>query len=446
MLATSLATAGCFAFELLRRNTNRSDRNFMVNGLLTAIGLTFIAVSSISLLAGGWLPEIKQELRPDQFTTLSVAAWWATGALTCGWLGHRYRSRILGGACAVLVPAVVFLMMPLWLPSQWWVWIQTAAIASGLLAVTLSLSANFVSSRRHSGPDAVSSDSSPTLADRSMMHFGTTIDLSLAICVSVGVTSCLVLIIGLIQNESDWMRLHNPAGVILAVLTAGLVPAWNAIASSTFLSRGKLSWSIALTLTSGHLALLLTQFAMPGISAHWWLAILWAVTAAISLAEYVRIASKQSESGLFNCWHSGMLVIASSMMCLVDGSSSNQFTLGVIACLVGGMLATARAVIANWDHSRGIAIRKRSMIATRGWCWYIAGMGILLVIRLSTVTSGSEFQLWTMLIAWGGRNHDTSQCHCSSGRHELVTGAASVAGIEKAEPFPTPLFGLTGSA
>ncbi|QEF97270.1 hypothetical protein Mal15_13090 [Stieleria maiorica] len=389
VLATSLAAAGCFAIDLIRRESKSVERVFSWGGsngagVLTATGLALIGISSVALLHSGWVPMVQQRLRPELFTTVSVAIWWSAGASMSAWLGHRYRSTVLAVVSAVLVPAVVILLMPLWLPTQWWVWIQSAAIASGVYAVTL----RFVPVRRHQKSDH------PILPSA--------IDVSLVGCLGVAVMTCLGLVAGIVLDEPSWMQLHHPAGLTLSTMAAILILFWHRLAGVGLRSGPAVSWPITLSLTSGHIALLLSQFVASSLSPQQWLPLVWTVVAAVSVVESCRVALEPTQAVRFCRWHAGTVIVAASLWCFLDGSGNSDYTIGLVASIVGGILVTTRAVLASWENHRGLPVTRRSTVITRALGWYAVAIGLVFVFQLVEANSRSEFLLWTMLMTWVG--------------------------------------------
>ncbi|QDV46343.1 hypothetical protein Enr13x_62520 [Stieleria neptunia] len=387
VLATSLAAAGCFAIDLLRRESASGDHVMVLGGstgggVLTAIGLAFIAVSSGCLLTSGWVPMVQQGIRPDRFVTLSVAAWWATGAIMSGWLGHRDRSSVLAIVSALLVPAVVILLMPLWVPAQWWVWIQSAAIASGVYAVTL----RFVPSRLRSEPDQ------PMLPRA--------IDVSLVGCAAVALSTAIGLITGVVLRDDSWMQLHHPTGWVLSTMAACCMLFWNRLVGPALRLAGPISWPISLSLMSGHIAMWLSQLAVPSILPHQWLPMVWTAVAAVSIFEVCRVAFVRDSSVRLDRWHAGILIVGATLLCLFDGSVTRDATVGLIASVAAGILVTTRAVLADGEIGRGRSITKRSTVITRLFSWYAIASGLVFVFQLVEANSRSEFVLWTMLLTW----------------------------------------------
>ncbi|PAY20140.1 hypothetical protein CKO51_07770 [Rhodopirellula sp. SM50] len=387
VLATSVAAAGCFAIDLLRRESESGDHVFVLcgstaGGVFAAIGLAFIAVSSGCLLSSGWVPMVQQRVRPDQFVTLSVAAWWATAAILSGWLGHRDRSGVLAIVSAMLVPAVVILVMPLWAPAQWWVWIQSAAIASGAYAVAL----RFIPSGLRSEPDQ------PMLPRA--------IDVSLLGCAFVAMVTLLGLIAGIVLRDASWMQLHHPTGWLLSTMAACLMLFWNRLAGPALRLAQPISWPIMLSLMSGHVAMWLSQLAAPSMLPHQWLPMVWTAVAVISICEACRVAFWQNSSVRLARWHAGLLIVGATLLCLLDGSMTRDATVGLIASLAGGILVTTRAVLAYGEVRSGRSITKRSTVITRMFSWYAVASGLVFVFQIVEANFRSEFVLWTMLLAW----------------------------------------------
>lgn len=392
VLTTSFATACCFAMDLMRREVKQDPKETRAeftasDGLLTAIGLTLVAVSSGALLTGGWLPLIREGLSPDLFTTVSVAVWWTAAAITSGWLGHRYRLPALARVSAVLVPAVVFLVMPLWVPGDWWVWVQTAAIASGVFAIALRISGHWKATRSNQ-PTAV------------MLQ--PAIDLSMAIGVGIGVSSCIAVIAGVLFSESHLMQLHNPAGVILAALSATMIVLWNRIAGQSLRSEYSVSWPATASLMSGHLAILLMHFAIPSMGSRSLLSVVWTGVAVLEIVRFCRDAMGGDRSDRFGRWHAGALIIGATALCQIDGTVVRDWSIGLTACVAGLVLVTVRSIVAHWEHSRGIETPKSSGVVARGWSWCVGAMGAVFVAEIVDATSGSDALLWTMLMAWVG--------------------------------------------
>ncbi|MDV6032573.1 MAG: hypothetical protein F9B45_21305 [Phycisphaera sp. RhM] len=387
VLATSLAAAGCFAIDVLRRESESGDPVIVLGGstaggVFAAIGLAFIAVSSGCLLSNGWVPMVQQRIRPDQFVTPSVAAWWATAAILSGWLGHRNRSGVLAIVSAMLVPAVVILMMPLWVPAQWWVWIQSAAIASGAYAVAL----RFIPPRLRSEPDQ------PMLPRA--------IDVSLVGCAAVAMVTSLGLIAGIVLRDASWMQLHHPTGWGLSTMAACLMLFWNRLAGPALRLARPISWPIMLSLMSGHIAMWFSQLAAPSMLPHQWLPMVWTAVAVISIFEACRVAFWQNSSVRLDRWHAGLLIVGATLLCLFDGSMTRDATVGLIASIAGGILVTTRAVLAYGEVRRGLSITKRSTVITRMFSWYAVASGAVFVFQIVEANSRSEFVLWTMLLAW----------------------------------------------
>ena len=393
VLSTSLAAAGCFVMDLLRREslavgTDSKKGRHPTDGLLTAIGLGIVGVSSGALLVGGWLPSIADGLRPDTLITLSVAAWWTAGSITSGWLGYRHRSSTLALVSAAFVPAIVILVMPLWVPGDWWIWIQTAAVASGVFAVAIWL----VETRLLKGSDA------------SVLQHA--VDFSLVVCSSVGIISSLALIAGVVQQDASLLKLHNLAGIILSLSAAALMTNWSRLAGPWLRAGNGIAWPFVLSLTSGHMAILLANLDGIAISSDRVLPMIWTATAFLAIAESCRVMLHKPTDARVGRWHAGVLVLSATTLCLLSGSNAQHFTVGLLACVAEGILATSRAVSDQWSKDRNLSTAlespKFSTVISRLTCWYTLVMGLVFVTRIIDVTSGSGSQFATAILGWVG--------------------------------------------
>ena len=405
VIATSIAAGGCFLVDLARRDATKDgetsgDVSSTLKAPMTAIGLCIIAVSSCSLLAWDWIPAVVDRQAPDSFVTWSVAAWWIIGAATSGWIAQRHRSEVLGTVSASLVPAVVFLLMPLAVPTQWWIWIQTAGVASAVYAFALAIGQRRVQS---------------------------TIDVSAFVAAAIGLSTCFGLILGIVFDESDWLKLANVAGVIASVMGGGIVLKWNRIVGPVFSSAIELRWPLVVTLLSGHLAI-----GVHAVADRWFeldesLAMVWIATAVGSIVESLRIFRTQSSASRLERYHVGVLVTSASILCLIGLADWKRFVIGLVAASVAGLLATSKSIAdritANESSNPAIASR----ILTRIVCWYALVIGSIFVIRLNVNLGGSVFEGWTAVVAWIGtwsilwRIVLPDAAQNVSGKHQSVT-------------------------
>ncbi|MCO8125432.1 hypothetical protein NHH03_27080 [Stieleria sp. TO1_6] len=397
VLATSILASGCFVLDLFRRRSSAPD--LAVAGqhagktLLTAFGLGTIGLSSAALLAGGWVPAVADGISPAPLATWAVAVWWSAAAVTALCVGIRQRSLQLTNVAVVLVPAIVILVTPIWLPGQWWVWIQLAAISSG--GVALGLRFAIPQRFRPTEPAGTPVLEQPIL-------------LSLAICVSLGITTGTGVITSILIGAAYTLPMHQPVGWMLTTLAAGLLWTWPRIVSTQPLvstqqrDDNPFNWTVLLSLTSGHLTLLLMPWMAAGISPGLLLSTVWLVIAAISLANDCRcVWTEQPVRNWFGTQTAG-LAIASSVLCCVQGTTPSHWTVGLLGCVIVAVLATALCLRANDDLTVVGATRLQTIFATRSLCWFALGVGGYFVLRLTEFTAVTSTTTYTALFAWTG--------------------------------------------
>ncbi len=380
--ATSIAAAGCFAlgffFSKSATADLQDDTEFSGNPL-TLVGVAWVIVSSAALLNDGWMPAVLKSERPDQFVTLSVAAWLTATIAASAWQAVRSRSENYGTLVAILVPAVVLLVSPLWEPVQWWTWFQSAAIASGILLFAVKYSGVGLNHLR---------------------------DLSLVICTTTGVVTCAGVIGGLILRQQELTALHQPIGLAGSALAIGILLSWKHFAGTNQSTPAWLRlpiefpWPATISLGSGHLAIAVNQITPTGIADRSVLPIIWTLVATVSIVEIVRRGLAEVSGNRIARWHAGVMVVASSLYCALNTSIPAREAIGLFACLVGGVLIAARVLTAYRLQSDGRPTSRTSTIVSRVFSWYVLFFGGAFVAQWVDAVSIGEAKIYTAVMVW----------------------------------------------
>ena len=405
--ATSISVVGCFAAELLRRDVKDPaaeqlsepnwksiwhQRGVGSSGVFAMAGLTIVAVSSLALMVGGWIPAVLRAESPQWFATVSIAVWMAVAAITCAWVGYRERSKFHCGIFAVLVPLIVFLVSPLQAPAEVWIWIQSAALSSFIVAML----GRFLINR---GQNRGIVDSQFLTASQPALNG------SLWFAIWCGLMTCVAAIVSVVIDDQIWAHLHNTIGIILSFVSVGMLLTYHRLsgtnAEKAALSTGVVSWPVAFSLMSGHVTLLLYEWVPPRTDAHWLIAIVWVVAASLSVLEYCRLAIRTESSDRFNVWHASLLIVAASTLMVVFSDATRCFVVGLIAATIGVVIVSARVVIAAWDKAPRREFVLRSIISTRLLGWFSMAMGVAAILRL-TINTYPLMSVWTMVLAWVG--------------------------------------------
>ncbi|MEM7314197.1 MAG: hypothetical protein AAF497_13700, partial [Planctomycetota bacterium] len=378
VIATSLASVACFLIELFRKRESAQR-------MMSSIGMATIVGSSLSLLDGDWLPAILERGAPDVFLTATVATWWIVGAGVAIWVGYRDRSATYTLIASVFVPAIVVVISPLFVVEQWWVWVQAAAVTSGVLLVLSDRILEFDFVARW-------------IDDRHRQIQQPSRDLSFTLCVSVGTLTAVGVTAALLFGVTAWEQLHSVTGVTCAVMAAILVTFWKKYASPAW-KPNEFPRLVAPSFLAGHFALLISAF-WTGMGANWILIALWLVAAALVMFESYRTIWNGQKPSSIDRWHATILIGVVAVYCVVVGVSWEHFTMGLIASGLAGLLAIAETLSVAWSPQVDESLTRYRIWYSRSIGWFALVAGSVFAVRLCDAIGGGRQEIWTCVLLW----------------------------------------------
>ncbi len=359
--ATTVIAAGAVALQF--GGQRRLGRiNLALSGdYPSAVAAVVIVVSSVVVLAEGWLDHVVAGEIANRFATFAVVGWWATAAGGLCWFAAKKGSSNAALAAAALVPSATFIAVPALTLSTPMMWIQSAAIAAlvwSAVVYTLGRKRDWLSAFTH----AMLSSASAAIA--------------------VGLISASMVTIRILFDLAIFNFAFGPASVAISVAAALvlLLPLQGRWAIA--------SWPFVLTVLAGQAAWLAFLAGwIPASQAAETLVAIWAAAVVASLVRY------RLKAASFDFWHAAILSI--SIMSIAIGASWLSSVvwmpwIGMVGVVCAGLLAVCVA------QDRSAAIDKQ--VAARVLCWATIVLGLFVI---DTFGSGHPWPVkWTIGIGW----------------------------------------------
>jgi hypothetical protein len=386
ILATSLSVAACLAVSHGLLSRSGSPLSPAARRLAPIVAVCLVASASAALLWVNWLDPILAGARARPWPVGAVATWWMIGAAALLWTARRTFEPAASIASAVLAPAAVALLVPVFTRSNPAVWVQVAAITSTLWTILCQ--------QLFHGQQARSA--------------WTAIKGSTLFAVVVGVVTSLLVTISVAWDVRGLQSLFGAAGFASSVLVIGTwCGGWIRLGEQHEGSGRRLSWPIGLAMLAGQVSWLTHALGLVSTAQMAELmAVVWLIASAGSLVLF-----RQREQ-LADFVLIGVLAVLTVISAWLNDSRSLWMPWLALAELIAagllvGLLGVSRRIgelpldTATWFGE--VQRRRPSLLlaASRLLGWFvIVGGGWILVDQ--TASSQDSWLPWTMLVLWAG--------------------------------------------
>lgn len=373
VLSATIAMLGCAVLAWATRQRTAST----IAQFSTAI---LLISSSLVLLSSGWLVPILRQVRPDTFSTVTVAFWCTLGAIACGYFGNRLASRRYYLGSVVLTAAATLLIMPLVENKAVVSWFQWSTVAVFCWA---GLSTWVFPSKTEA-----------MVVARGAMGFAVVIGVVSGI-VTTGWT--LVGFAGVdVFAKSGSMTLVGLTSVFL------LMPAFTKHLGG--LGEGnRISWPIVLSLFAGNVSILLAHFDWVELPLGRLLIVVWGVAMIGSIARYI----VKSSVPVVEWGHSVVMSVVLVVIAMTRSGVTFYDWVGFVAACCSGIMVTSLA----WKLGTGESTPNSSYqesnalhfaLGSRLLGWFMLATGGYFLMELCSASILSDWERWTIVLAWLG--------------------------------------------